>query len=105
MGLFCKRNAANQVIELRKIIDDGILHLVIQKMKDKSELNSARKVITDLRKDIDENGVDALKIFNADIAFHDALLEITENDLLRGIGSYVNLITKKNTYRGYKKNL
>lgn len=38
-------------------------------MKDKSELNSARKVITDLRKDIDENGVDALKIFNADIAF------------------------------------
>lgn len=102
-GIILQKNAANQVIELRKIIDDGILHLVIQKMKDKSELNSARKVITDLRKDIDENGVDALKIFNADIAFHDALLEITENDLLRGIGSYVNLITKKTRIEAIKK--
>ena len=32
-GIILKENAANQVIELRKIIDDGILHLVIEKIK------------------------------------------------------------------------
>ncbi|WP_278475129.1 FCD domain-containing protein, partial [Megamonas funiformis] len=38
-----------------------------------------------------------------DIAFHDSLLEITENDLLRVIGSYLNLITKKTRIDAIKK--
>ncbi len=102
-GIILQENAANQVIELRKILDDGVLHLVIEKMQYKYELEPARKIIENLRVDIEKNGAEAKKIFDADIAFHNALLEITNNDLLRGIGSYVNLITKKTRIKAIKK--
>ena len=72
-------------------------------MRYKYELEPARKIIEDLQVDIEKNGADAKKIFAADIAFHNALLEITENDLLRGIGSYVNQITKKTRIEAIRK--
>ena len=102
-GIILKENAANQVIELRKIIDDGILHLVIEKIKSNEELLPARKILEDLRLEIAKNGASAEEIFKADISFHNALLDITNNDLLESIGSYVNLITKKTRIEAIRK--
>ena len=102
-GIILKENAANQVIELRKIIDDGILHLVIEKIKSNEELLPARKILEDLRLEIAKNGASAEEIFKADISFHNVLLDITNNDLLESIGSYVNLITKKTRIEAIRK--
>lgn len=102
-GIILQENAANQIIELRKIIDDGIMHLVIEKMHSPAQLLPAHEVLYNLRADIEQNGVDASRIFQADVDFHDVLTDITGNDLLRGIGSYVNLITKKTRLKAIEK--
>lgn len=102
-GIILQENATNQVIELRKIIDDGILHLAMDKMPDTSLIKKAKQVLVELRKRIKENGVRVEDFYDADIQFHDVLVDITENNLLKGIGSYVNLITKKTRLEAIEK--
>jgi len=102
-GIILKENAANQVIELRKIIDDGVLHLVIEKMTNPSELDEARKSLTELREAIAAHGAVADEMFRTDMAFHNALTAITKNDLMVGIGEYINLITKKTRTQAIQK--
>lgn len=102
-GIILQENAANQVIELRKIIDDGILHLAIDKMQNDVDLLRAKKVLVDLKADINKGGISAERLFNADIEFHNILIDITGNNLLQSIGSYINLITKKTRIEAIKK--
>lgn len=102
-GVILRENAAMEVIELRRIVDDGALHLVMEKMQDSSELDTARESLLRLREKIAEHGPVAEEIFQADNEFHNALLKITKNELLYGIGSYVNLITKHTRLVAIKK--
>ncbi len=105
-GIILQENAANQVIELRKIIDDGILHLVIDKLQSNTtnaKLYEAKDMLIELRNDIEKNGNSVDKIFNADIAFHNIFTEITGNDLLKSIGYYINLKTKITRMEAIKK--
>jgi len=92
-GIILQKDSAKQIVELRKIIDVGILHMAIDKL-DLESLHKVEAVMQDLEKKTATN-VEAKDIFEADIAFHKVLVDITQNALLQGICFYVDQITQK----------
>ncbi|WP_378954413.1 FadR/GntR family transcriptional regulator [Pelosinus sp. sgz500959] len=101
-GIILQKDSANQIVELRKIIDVGILQLAIDKL-DSESLHKAEQVMKDLEKKITATNVEAKDIFEADIAFHKILVDITENALLEGICFYVDQITSKSRIKATEK--
>jgi len=101
-GIILQKDSADKIVELRKIIDVGILQLVIDKLNLES-LHKAEQVINDLEKTIIASNVEAKDIFEADIAFHKVLVDITENALLEGICFYVDQITQKSRIKAIEK--
>jgi GntR family transcriptional repressor for pyruvate dehydrogenase complex len=93
-GIILQKDSANQIIELRKVIDVGILQLAIDKL-DLDSLHKAERVMQELEQKMSAVTADANAIFEADTAFHRVLAAITQNALLEGICAYVDQITKK----------
>ena len=101
-GIILQKDSANQIVELRKIIDVGILQLALDKM-DSESLQKAEEVMKDLEQKITAANVKASDIFEADIAFHKVLADITQNALLGGICFYVDQITSKSRIKAIEK--
>lgn len=101
-GIILQKDSANQIVELRKIIDVGILQLALDKM-DSESLQKAEEVMKDLEQKITAANVKASDIFEADIAFHKVLADITQNALLEGICFYVDQITSKSRIKAIEK--
>ena len=101
-GIILQQDSANQIIELRKIIDVGILQLAIDKL-DLESLHKAEQALNELEKKVTTVNVEAKDIFEADIAFHMVLVDITQNALLEGICYYVDQITKKSRLKAIEK--
>ncbi|MBP2627755.1 MAG: fadR 2 [Firmicutes bacterium] len=101
-GIILQKDSANKIVELRKIIDVGILQLAIDKL-DMESLHKAEQAMKDIEKTITASSVEAKDIFEADIAFHMVLVDITENPLLKGIGFYVDQITRKSRIKAIEK--
>ncbi len=101
-GIILQKDSANQIMEMRKIIDVGILQLAIDKL-DLESLHKAELAMKDLEKKITASKVDAKDIFEADISFHMILVKITQNVLLEGICCYVDQITKKSRMKAIEK--
>jgi len=101
-GIILQKDSANQIVELRKIIDVGILQLAIDKL-DLDSLHKVEQATQDLEKKVTAANVEAKDIFEADIAFHMALVDITQNALLKGIGFYVDQITRKSRMKATEK--
>lgn len=101
-GIILQKDSANQIVELRKIIDVGILQLVIEKLNVES-LDKIEEVMTDLEKKITATNVEAKDVFEADIAFHKVLVDITQNALLEGICFYVDQITRASRMKAIEK--
>jgi len=101
-GIILQKDSANQIVELRKIIDVGILQLALDKM-DSESLQKAEEVMKDLEQKIVATNVKASDIFEADIAFHKVLADITQNALLGGICFYVDQITSKSRIKAIEK--
>lgn len=101
-GIILQKDSANQIVELRKIIDVGILQLAIDKL-DLESLHKAEQAMQDLEKKVTSSSVEANDIFEADIAFHMVLVDITQNVLLEGICFYVDQITKKSRIKAVEK--
>jgi DNA-binding FadR family transcriptional regulator len=101
-GIILHKDSANQIIELRKIMDVGILQLAIDKL-DLVSLHKAEQAMHDFEKKVMAANVDAKAIFDADAAFHMVLVDITENALLEGICSYIDQITKKSRMKAIDK--
>jgi GntR family transcriptional regulator, transcriptional repressor for pyruvate dehydrogenase complex len=93
-GIILQKDSANQIVEMRKIIDVGILQLAIDKL-DLESLHKAEQALKDLEEKIAASNVEAKDIFEADISFHMVLVDITQNALLKGICFYVDQITRK----------
>ena len=93
-GIILQKDSAQQIVELRKVIDVGILQLAIDKL-DLESLHKVEQAVNDLEKKLTAADVSVKDIFEADTAFHMVLVEITQNALLKGICSYVDQITRK----------
>jgi DNA-binding FadR family transcriptional regulator len=92
-GIILQEDSANQIIELRKIIDVGILQLAIDKM-DEESMENVEQAMDSLKNKISAITVTAEIIFDADVAFHKELECIAQNSLLDGICFYVDQITR-----------
>ncbi len=101
-GIILQKDSANQIVELRKIIDVGILQLAIDKLEPES-LHKAEQAMRKLEQTLAAPNVDINAIFAADTALHMVLVAITENALLEGICSYVDQITKKSRLKAIEK--
>lgn len=92
-GIILQKDSANQIVELRKIIDVGILQLAMDKL-DLDSLHKIEQAMKELEEKVTASNIKAEDIFAADVAFHMVLVDITQNSLLEGICFYVDQITK-----------
>lgn len=101
-GIILQKDSAKQIMELRKIIDVGILQLAIDKL-DLGSLHKAEQALKELEKGIALPNVEAKDVFEADVHFHMVLVDITQNALLEGICFYVDQITQKSRTKAIEK--
>ncbi|MDU2063329.1 MAG: GntR family transcriptional regulator [Sporomusaceae bacterium] len=101
-GIILQKDSANQIVELRKIIDVGILQLAIDKL-DLESLHAMEQALKELERKIAMAKVAPSDVYDADTAFHMVLTAITQNVLLEGICSYVDQITKTSRIRAIEK--
>ena len=81
------------LIETRRIIDTGVLSIVIEKVTDK-EMGELEDALEALKRELFREKPSAERIFDADVAFQQSLMRLTQNDILNGIGIFVDRITK-----------
>lgn len=88
-------NGRNQkgLIETRRIIDTGVLSMVIGRIMEE-ELKGLEESLEELRTALFQVPFSAEEIFDADVAFHQEIMKLTGNDILNGIGNFVDRITK-----------
>lgn len=101
-GIILQKDAAQQIVELRKIVDVGILQLAIDKL-DRESLQRAEQAMERLEQKLAAPSVDANELFEADAAFHMVLVAITQNVLLEGICVYIDQITKTSRLKATEK--
>ena len=96
-GIILQKDAGSQIVELRKMIDVGILHLVIEKIRDGgpdgSGLAGLEQAFSDLKEQACAKEVKLQQLHEADVAFHAAIVRITENTMLETICAYVDKVT------------
>ena len=92
-GIILQKDFNGQIIELRKILDVGLLELVLDKL-DKDYLKGVEEAFKELKKISKKPKVTAEEMFEADVRFHRALAEVTQNKLLEGIAYYVDKISR-----------
>lgn len=101
-GIILQKDSANQIVELRKIMDVGILQLSMDKLDD-AGLHAADQAMENLEIAVHGEHVTAHDIFEADVQFHRVLVDISKNNLLEGICYYVDKITKASRLRVCEK--
>ena len=98
-----KESAYNDLVDLRKMIENGIMHIILENDMTKEELYSMKnccdKLVT-LLKNTPEN-TDAILL--ADIAFHDEIAKATRNSLIQLINSLVVELTKDSRAKTIQK--
>lgn len=93
-GIILQRDSKKQVVELRKVIDVGIMHEAMKRMG-KDEVNQLESVIGEMEEAVYKENPSSREIFDADVRFHAVLTSVFENNLLESIGYYVDKITRQ----------
>lgn len=91
-GIILKKDGAEDIIELRKVIDIGILQVAIQKLTP-LQLQEITKYLNELEDEIMKETTTVDKILKADLNFHMAITQAIHNELLESIYHYVDRIT------------
>jgi DNA-binding FadR family transcriptional regulator len=93
-GIILQKDSAQQVIELRKVIEIGIIQVALEKLTDE-KLSSIEKALSDLENEVSSPEADERKIYEADVKFHAEIVAVTENAMLQSICYYVDKVTRK----------
>ncbi|MHB8131249.1 MAG: FadR/GntR family transcriptional regulator, partial [Mobilitalea sp.] len=93
-GIILQKDSAEQIIELRKVIDIGILQVVVNKLT-KEKLRPIEEALNNLEKEVYSSEATARKIYEADVKFHSEIALVTENVMLESIGFYIDKITRQ----------
>lgn len=98
-GIILQKDSTKQIMELRKVIDVGILQLAVDKLStDKGGsgyLEAVGEALAALEKEVHAEELQIRRIHEADVNFHMAIVGITENVMLQAICNYVDKITKR----------
>ena len=86
------------LIETRRIVDTGVLSTAIEKVTDR-EMKELEGSLHNLKSELLRERPSAERIFDADVAFHQSIMKLTQNDILNGIGIFVDRITKLSRIR------
>ena len=98
-GIILQKDSTSQIVELRKVIDVGLLQLAVDKLKSKSleqtQMEAIEKAMEELEYQAYMEKPQARSLYEADVQFHMAIVGITENVMLQSICSYVDKITRR----------
>ncbi len=92
-GILLQGNFAEDVVLLRKVLDIGILHTVMDTVTE-DQLNMLSVHLERLKTLVFAPEPDMEAIFDADVDFHMEITRFTGNEMLYSIYSYVDRITR-----------
>ena len=101
-GLILQKDSATEIMELRQVFDTGIIQVAMEKATDKA-IKQIKSALAHLEKEILREGASAKKILDADIAFHNAVLQSMNNALISVIAGYIDRITIPSRVRTMQK--
>lgn len=106
-GIILQKDSMNQIVELRKVIDVGVLTLAIQKLReedtDSLKMKHIESALKNLELEVRSEKRLAEKIHEADVAFHMAVVESAGNNMLKVICGYVDRITSSSRRTALKQ--
>lgn len=98
-GIILQKDSTKQIMELRKVIDVGVLQLAVDKLKTEDKgreyLEKVEQAMKVLEQEAHSEDLQIRKVHEADVDFHMAVVGITNNDMLRSICNYVDKITRR----------
>ncbi|MCD8276501.1 FadR/GntR family transcriptional regulator [Enterocloster citroniae] len=98
-GIILQKDSTKQIVELRKVIDVGLLQLAVDKLKsrelEKSQMEAIEHAMEELERQAHMDMPQVKNLCEADVQFHMAIVGITENVMLQSICNYVDKITRR----------
>ncbi|MDF2878082.1 MAG: putative transcriptional regulator [Clostridia bacterium] len=92
-GIILQKDSQGQIVNLRKVIDIGILQVAVKAMGDK-EIGKLQEILQTMRAELEKDQPSPTTIFDIDVTFHSAIVNVLDNALLESIGYYVDKITR-----------
>ena len=93
-GIILQKDSKQQIVELRKVIDLGVLQEAMKRMGEE-EFIQLETVIGEMEEEMSKERPSSREIFDADVQFHSVIVDVMKNNLLEGIGYYVDKITRQ----------
>lgn len=93
-GIILNKDSKQKIVELRKVIDVGILQEAMKRMQDE-DFQLLEKIIIDMEIGVKKGKSASRELFDLDVKFHSAIVSVLRNELLESIGYYVDNITRK----------
>ena len=93
-GIILQKDSKRQIIELRKVIDVGVLQEAMRKMEDK-DIQLLANNVKKMQEEMEKEDPSEMKIFDLDVDFHSVLVNVLKNELLDSICYYVDKITRQ----------
>jgi len=91
-GILLDKNMRIDIIQVRKVLDTGMLYQIIGGITDE-KMDHILKKFDNLKTVVLRENVTAKQVLQADVDFHLTLVESTENPILCNIHEYVDRIT------------
>lgn len=93
-GIILQKDSQEQIMELRKVIDIGMMQVAMGLMHQK-DFDRMEKALACMEEQVRSSEPSSKRIFEADVEFHSAIVDVTNNVLLQSIGYYVDKITRQ----------
>lgn len=93
-GIILQKDSKEQIIEMRKVIDIGMMQVAMGLMQEK-DFDRMDKALACMEEQVRSGEPSSKQIFEADVEFHSAIVDVTNNVLLQSIGYYVDKITRQ----------
>lgn len=91
-GILLDKNLRINIIQVRKVLDTGMLYQIISMITDE-KMDKIQQKFESLKTVVLGEGVAAKQVLQADVDFHRALVESTGNPILCNMHEYVDRIT------------
>lgn len=91
-GIILHKDSAEEIIELRKVLDIGILQVAFQQLSS-DEIKEIEQCFEELKSEVEKESPSVEKILDADVKFHLSITEAIDNELLKIMYKYVDRIT------------
>jgi len=92
-SIILQYNSWQDFVDLRKAIDIGTLYVLMGKHPEEEDLNRLRELLRNLENAVSADDLDVKRITEADCAFHNEIIRLTENPQLMTLSEYINRIT------------